>query len=134
MSGDAKVEFTGNLTADPELRFLASGDAVCSFQVAVTPRVLRDDKWTDGDTSFFRCTAWRLLGENVAASLTKGARVMVTGRVQQRSYETNEGDKRTVWEIQADEVGPSLAFATATLVKAGRTAPWLAAVAGEPPF
>jgi single-strand DNA-binding protein len=115
---ETHVTITGNLTEDPELRYTPNGAPVTNFRVAVTPRVKDGDGWKDGDTSFFQVTAWRTLAENLAESLTKGARVMVQGRLQQRSWETPEGDKRSVVEVQAEEVGPSLRWATA---KAERT-------------
>jgi single-strand DNA-binding protein len=110
---DTHVSITGNLTEDPELRYTPSGAPVANFRVAVTPRVKDGDGWKDGETSFFQVTAWRSLAENVAESLTKGARVMVYGRLQQRSWETPEGERRSVVEVQAEEVGPSLRWATA---------------------
>jgi single-strand DNA-binding protein len=113
MATDNQVMLVGNLTEDPELRFTPSGAAVASFRLAVTPRIRQGDQWTDGETSFFRCNAWRSLGENVAESLTKGARAVVIGRLRMRSWETPEGEKRSVVEVEADEVGASLKFATA---------------------
>jgi single-strand DNA-binding protein len=110
---DTHVTITGNLTENPELRFTPSGAPVANFRLAVTPRVKDGDGWKDGDTSFFQITAWRSLAENVAESLTKGARVIVQGTLRQRSWETPEGDKRSVVEVQAEEVGPSLKWATA---------------------
>jgi len=112
--GDVSITVVGNLTGDPELRFTQGGQAVCNFTVASTPRFLdkTTNEWKDGDAVFLRCNIWRQAAENVAESLSKGARVMVTGRLKQRSYETKEGEKRTVYEIEADEVGPSLKFAT----------------------
>ena len=122
MSKDTTLTIVGNLTADPELRFTPSGPAVASFTVASTPR--RYDRqageFRDGDTLFMRCTVWRETAENVAESLTKGMRVIVTGRLIQRSYETREGEKRTVVELQVDEVGPSLAKATARVTRTPR--------------
>ena len=117
---DTYVTITGNLTEDPELRFTPGGAPVANFRVAVTPRVKDGDGWKDGDTSFFQVTAWRTLAENVAESLTKGARVMVQGRLQQRSWETDAGDKRSVVEVQAEEVGPSLRWATAKPERTGK--------------
>jgi single-strand DNA-binding protein len=113
MATDNQVMLVGNLTEDPELRFTPSGAAVASFRLAVTPRIRQGDQWTDGETSFFRVNAWRGLGENVAESLTKGARAVVIGRLRMRSWETPEGEKRSVVEVEADEVGASLKFATA---------------------
>lgn len=113
MSGETMVTVVGNLTADPELRFTPSGQAVASFTVATNPR--RFDKktggWVDDDPAFFRCSLWREAAENVTESLRKGMRVIVTGRLVQRSYTTREGDKRTTMEVQAEEVGPSLRWA-----------------------
>jgi single-strand DNA-binding protein len=111
---DTTTVLVGNLTEDPELRFTPNGAAVCNFRVAVTPRVKDGDGWKDGDTSFYQVVAWRNLAENVAESLTKGARVLVYGTLRQRSWETPEGERRSVVEVQADEVGPSLRWATAT--------------------
>jgi single-strand DNA-binding protein len=113
MATDNQVMLVGNLTEDPELRFTPSGAAVASFRLAVTPRIRQGDQWTDGETSFFRVNAWRALSENVAESLTKGARAVVIGRLRMRSWETPEGEKRSVVEVEADEVGASLKFATA---------------------
>ena len=135
---DTHVTITGNLTEDPELRYTPNGAPVANLRVAVTPRVKDGDAWKDGETSFFQVTAWRSLAENVAESLTKGARVMVYGRLQQRSWETPEGERRSVVEVQAEEVGPSLRWATA---KPERTSAKAAAGASkggqfndEPPF
>ncbi|MBD5784677.1 single-stranded DNA-binding protein [Cellulosimicrobium terreum] len=120
MAGDTVITVIGNLTADPELRFTPSGAAVASFTVASTPRTFdrQTNEWKDGDTLFMRCSIWREAAENVAESLTKGMRVIVQGRLVQRSYETREGEKRTVVEMQADEVGPSLRRATAKVTRA----------------
>src|SRR3954469_16200941 len=109
MAGETTITVVGNLTADPELRFTPSGAAVASFTVAATPRTLdrQSGEWKDGDALFMRCNIWRQAAENVAESLTRGARVIVTGRLRQRSYETKEGEKRTVVELEVDEVGPS---------------------------
>ena len=122
MASDNQITIVGNLTDDPELRYTPNGAAVVNFSVAVTPR-MRDEGggWKDGDTSFFRCNAWRNLAENVAESLTRGTRVVVAGRLQMRSWETQEGDKRTVVEIEADEIGPSLRWATAKVERQGRS-------------
>jgi single-strand DNA-binding protein len=121
-AGDVTVTVVGNLTNDPELRFTPSGAAVASFTVASTPRFLdkATNEWKDGDALFLRCSVWRQAAENVAESLTRGARVIVTGRLRQRSYETKEGEKRTVVELEVDEVGPSLRYATAKVTKAAR--------------
>jgi len=112
VAGETTITVVGNLTADPELRFTPSGAAVASFTVAATPRTLdrQSGEWKDGDALFMRCNIWRQAAENVAESLTRGARVIVTGRLRQRSYETKEGEKRTVVELEVDEVGPSLRF------------------------
>jgi single-strand DNA-binding protein len=120
--GDVTVTVVGNLTNDPELRFTPSGAAVANFTVASTPRILdkATNEWKDGDALFLRCSIWRQAAENVAESLQKGARVIVTGRLRQRSYETKEGEKRTVVECEVDEVGPSLRYATAKVVKGQR--------------
>jgi len=119
---DTYVSITGNLTDSPELRFTPGGAPVANFSVAVTPRVKDGDGWRDGETSFFRCTAWRSLAENLAESLTKGTRVMVQGRLQQRSWETDAGEKRSVVEVQVDEAGPSLRWATAKVERTGAKA------------
>jgi single-strand DNA-binding protein len=113
---DSTVTIIGNLTSAPELRFVASGQAVANFGVAVNRRWQKDGKWQE-QVSFFRVSCWATLAENVAQSLDKGARVIVTGRLEQREYETNEGEKRSVVEIIADEVGPSLRWATAIVEK-----------------
>jgi single-strand DNA-binding protein len=128
MAGETVITVVGNLTADPELRFTASGAAVANFTVASTPRTFNrsSGEWEDGPALFLRCGLWRQPAENVAESLTKGARVIVTGRLRQRSFETKEGDKRTVIELEVDEVGPSLRYATATVsrpAKSGGQAP-----------
>ena len=118
-AGDTTLTITGNLTADPDLRFTTTGTAVATFTVAASPRVYDKDtgQWRDGDTLFLRCTAWRDLADHVAESLTKGTRVIVTGRLRQRQYETTDGDKRTVYELEAEEAGPSLRFATARIAR-----------------
>jgi single-strand DNA-binding protein len=112
----------GNLTADPELRFTPSGAAVANFTVASTPRNFdrQSGEWKDGDALFMRCNVWRQAAENVAETLTRGMRVMVSGRLRQRSFETREGEKRTVVELEVDEVGPSLRYATAKVNKVSR--------------
>ena len=109
-AGDTNLTIVGNLTADPELRFTPSGAAVANFTVASTPRMMdrQTNEWKDGDPLFMRCSIWREAAENVAESLTRGSRVIVTGRLKQRSYETREGEKRTVVELEVDEIGPSL--------------------------
>src|SRR5437016_246776 len=122
MAGDTTITVTGNLTDDPELRFTPSGAAVAKFRVASTPRFLdkASGEWKDGEALFLTCTVWRQVAENVAESLQRGARVIVSGRLRQRSYETREGDKRTVIELEVDEVGPSLRFAQAKVHKLSR--------------
>ena len=123
MAGDTILTVVGNLTADPELRFTPSGAAVANFTVASTPRMMdrQTNEWKDGDPLFMRCSIWREAAENVAESLTRGSRVIVTGRLKQRSYETREGEKRTVVELEVDEIGPSLRYATAKVNKASRS-------------
>ncbi|WP_439675983.1 single-stranded DNA-binding protein [Embleya sp. MST-111070] len=125
MAAETILTIEGNLTADPELRFAASGAAVASFTVASTPRTFdrQANEWRDGEPLFMRVSAWRQLGENVAECLNKGNAVIVTGRLKQRTYETSAGEKRTVIELEADNVGPSLKFATARPVKANRQQP-----------
>jgi single-strand DNA-binding protein len=122
MAGETTVTIIGNLTADPELRFTPAGAAVANFTVASTPRTFdrQTNEWKDGEALFMRCNIWREAAENVAESLTRGARVIVSGRLRQRSYETREGEKRTVVELEVDEIGPSLRYATAKVNKAGR--------------
>src|ERR671920_494802 len=122
MAGETVITVVGNLTNDPELRFTPSGAAVAIFTVASTPRTLdkNTNEWKDGDALFLRCSIWRQAAENVAESLQRGARVIVQGRLQQRSYETKEGEKRTVVELQVDEIGPSLKYATAKVNKTTR--------------
>ena len=122
MAGETIITVSGNLTADPELRFTPTGAAVSNFTVASTPRSFDKNtgEWKDGDPLFLRCSLWRQPAENVAESLTRGSRVIVTGRLQQRSYETKEGEKRTVIELAVDEIGPSLRYATARVNKATR--------------
>jgi single-strand DNA-binding protein len=123
MAGDTNITIIGNLTDDPELRFTASGAAVAKFRVASTPRVLdkSSGEWKDGEALFLACTVWRQVAENVAESLQRGARVIVSGRLRQRSYETKEGEKRTVYEVEVDEIGPSLRYATAKVQKMSRS-------------
>jgi single-strand DNA-binding protein len=122
MAGDTVITVIGNLTADPELRFTPSGAAVANFTVASTPRTFdkNSGEWKDGEALFLRCNIWRQAAENVAETLTRGARVIVSGRLKQRSYETREGEKRTVVELEVDEVGPSLKYATAKVNKVSR--------------
>ncbi len=123
MAGDTVITVIGNLTADPELRFTPSGAAVANFTVASTPRTFdrQTNEWKDGEALFLRCNIWREAAENVAESLTRGARVIVSGRLKQRSFETREGEKRTVVELEVDEIGPSLKYATAKVNKASRS-------------
>lgn len=122
MAGDTQITVVGNLTGDPELRFISSGAAVANFTVASTPRTFdrQSNEWKDGETLFMRCSLWREAAENVAETLTKGMRVIVTGRLVSRSWETN-GEKRTVTEMQVDEVGPSLRYATAKVSRTQRS-------------
>ena len=122
MAGDTVITVVGNLTADPELRFTASGAAVASFTIASTPRSFdkNANEWKDGEALFLRCSLWRQAAENAAESLTKGMRVIAQGRLQQRSYETREGEKRTVIELQVDEIGPSLRYASAKVNRSQR--------------
>ena len=123
MAGETQITVIGNLTADPELRFTPSGAAVANFTVASTPRMFdrQSNEWKDGEALFLRCNIWREAAENVAESLTRGSRVIVTGRLKQRSFETREGEKRTVMEVEVDEIGPSLRYATAKVNKANRS-------------
>jgi single-strand DNA-binding protein len=122
VAGDTVITVVGNLTADPELRFTPSGAAVANFTVASTPRSFdkNTNEWKDGEALFLRCSVWRQAAENVAESLQRGTAVIVQGRLKQRSYETKEGEKRTVYELDVDEVGPSLKWATAKVTKASR--------------
>lgn len=115
MAGETTITVIGNLTADPELRFTPSGSAVANFTIASTPRTFdrQSNEWKDGETLFLRCSVWRESAENVAESLTKGTRVIAQGRLRSRSYDTKEGEKRTVMELEVDEVGPSLRYSTA---------------------
>ena len=121
-AGDTVITLVGNLVDDPELRFTPSGAAVAKFRIASTPRFLdkQTNEWKDGESLFLSCNVWRQAAENAAESLTKGMRVIVQGRLKQRSYETREGEKRTVFEVEVDEVGPSLKSATAKVTKAQR--------------
>lgn len=122
MAGETVITIVGNLTGDPELRFTPSGAAVANFTVASTPRTFdrQSNEWKDGETLFMRCSVWRDAAENVAESLQRGTRVIVTGRLKSRSYETKEGEKRTVIEMDVDEVGPSMKYATAKVNKTSR--------------
>jgi single-strand DNA-binding protein len=123
MAGETTITVIGNLTNDPELRFTPSGAAVAKFSVASTPRTLdrQTGEWKDGEPLFLNCSVWRQVAENVAESLQRGARVIVSGRLRQRSYETREGEKRTVFELEVDEIGPSLRYATAKVQKMSRS-------------
>ena len=156
MAGETVITVVGNITADPELRFTPSGAAVANFTVASTPRTLdkQTNEWKDGEALFLRCSIWRQAAENVAESLTRGTRVVVTGRLKQRSYETKEGEKRTVVELDVEEIGPSLKYATAKVNRSSRgseggfgsgrsgevaddpwgSAPPAGALSDEPPF
>ena len=122
MAGETPITVVGNLTADPELRFTPSGAAVANFTVASTPRNFdkQSNEWKDGEAMFLNCSVWRQAAENAAESLTKGMRVIVSGRLKARSYETREGEKRTVFEIEVEEVGPSLKYASAKVTKTTR--------------
>ncbi len=153
MAGETVITVVGNLTADPELRFTPSGAAVANFTVASTPRTFdkQAQEWRDGDALFLRCSVWRDAAEHVTESLTRGMRVIVVGRLKQRSFETKEGEKRTVVELEVDEVGPALRYATASVTRAqrgekgqsarpaqrpqsgGSSDPWSAPVGDEPP-
>jgi single-strand DNA-binding protein len=119
---DTFVSLVGNLTDDPELRFTPNGSAVANFRLAVTPRVREGEGWKDGETSFFRVNVWRDLAEHVTDSLSKGDRALVLGRLKARSWETPEGERRSVVEVEAEEVAPSLKWATATVTRASRKA------------
>lgn len=147
MAGETQITLCGNLVDDPELRFTTSGAAVAKFRVASTPRTYdkASGDWKDGESLFLTCTVWRQAAENVAESLTRGSRVIVYGRLKQRSYETREGEKRTVFEVEVDEVGPSLRNSTAKVTKTTSSAsntqqraedPWAtqAQQDDEPPF
>jgi single-strand DNA-binding protein len=122
VAGETVITVVGNLTADPELRFTPSGAAVASFTIASTPRQFdrNSNEWKDGEALFLRCSIWRQAAENVAESLTRGMRVVAQGRLKQRSYETREGEKRTVVELDVEEVGPSLKYATAKVNRTQR--------------
>jgi len=122
-AGDTQITIVGNLVDDPQLRYTPTGQAVANFRVASTPRFLdrNTNEWKDGDSLFLTCNVWRQAAENVAESLQRGMRVIVSGRLRQRSYETKEGEKRTVYEIEVDEVGPSLRNASAKVTKSSRS-------------
>ena len=123
MAGETIITVVGNLTADPELRYTQNGLAVANFTIASTPRTFdrQANDWKDGEALFLRASVWREFAEHVAGSLTKGSRVIASGRLKQRSYETKEGEKRTTMELEVDEIGPSLRYATATVVKITRS-------------
>ncbi|MBA3309499.1 MAG: single-stranded DNA-binding protein [Nocardioidaceae bacterium] len=123
MAGETTITIIGNLVDDPDLRFTPSGAAVANFRIASTPRTFdrQNNEWRDGETLFMTCSVWRQAAENAAESLQRGMRVIVTGRLKSRSFETREGEKRTVFEIDVDEVGPSLRSATAKVTKASRS-------------
>ncbi len=123
MAGDTQITVVGNLVDDPELRFTPSGAAVANFRIASTPRTFdrQTNEWKDGEALFLSCSVWRQAAENVAESLQKGMRVVVQGNLRSRQYETREGEKRTVFEIQVDEVGPSLKYATAKVTRTQRS-------------
>jgi single-strand DNA-binding protein len=144
MAGETTVTVVGNLTSDPELRFTPAGSAVVNFTVASTPRLFDRESgaWRDGDALFLRCSLWREYAENVAESLVRGTRVVVHGRLRQRSYDTKEGEKRTVVELEVEEIGPALRYATAKVTKVSRatggegSSAWTPEPvgAGRPPF
>lgn len=123
MAGDTTLTVIGNLTDDPELRFTSSGAAVAKFRVASTPRFMdkTSGEWKDGEPLFLSCTVWRQVAENVAESLSRGSRVIISGRLRQRTYETKEGEKRTVIDLEVDEIGPSLRYATAKVQRMSRS-------------
>jgi single-strand DNA-binding protein len=123
MSGETVITVIGNLTADPDLRFTPSGAAVANFTIASTPRTFdrQTQEWKDGDALFLRCSVWREAAENVAESLVRGSRVIASGRLKQRSFETKEGEKRTVVELDVDEIGPSLRYAQAKVTRMARS-------------
>src|ERR1700727_2984116 len=122
-AGDTPITVVGNLVADPDLRFTPAGQPVATFRIASTPRIMdrQTNEWKDGDSLFLTCSVWRQAAENVAESLQRGTRVIVTGRLHQRSYETREGEKRTVMEVEVDEAGPSLRNASAKVAKSSRS-------------
>ena len=139
MSADTTITVVGNLTADPDLRFTASGVAVAGVHRRLHPPGVRpgqSGEWKDGDTLFLRCTLWRQPAENTAETLTKGTRVIVTGRLKQRTYDTRDGEKRTVTEIDVDDIGPSLRYATATVTRTPKTSATVGGAGGDdqPPF
>jgi single-strand DNA-binding protein len=123
MAGDTQITVVGNLVSDPELRYTPTGVAVANFRIASTPRTFdrQANEWKDGDSLFLTCNVWRQAAENVAESLQRGMRVVVQGRLHQRSYETREGEKRTVFEVEVDDVGPSLRNASAKVTKSNRS-------------
>jgi single-strand DNA-binding protein len=124
-AGDTQITIAGNLVDDPEMRYTPSGQAVANFRIASTPRFLdkASNEWKDGDSLFLSCNVWRQPAENVAESLQRGMRVIVVGRLKQRSYETKQGEKRTVYEVEVDDIGPSLRNATAKVSRASRSKP-----------
>jgi single-strand DNA-binding protein len=134
-AGDTQITITGNLVDDPELRFTPAGQPVAKFRVASTPRYLdkTTNEWKDGDSLFLTCNVWRQAAENAAETLRRGMRVIVAGRLRQRSYETKEGEKRTVYEVEVDDVGPSLRNASAKVTKAARSGPGDGSNAGARP-
>ena len=123
MANETTLTIIGNLTRDPEVKWIESGAAVASFNIASTPRYYAAEagQWRDGEPLFLRCSAWRGLAEHVAESLSKGARVIASGRLKQRSFETNDGENRVVFELEVDDIGPSLKWATANVTRTGRT-------------
>jgi len=143
MTGETVITVVGNLTSDPELRYTQGGLAVANFTIASTSRNLdrASGEWKDGDALFLRASVWREFAEHVAGSLTKGSRVIVQGRLKQRSYETKEGEKRTSYELEVDEIGPSLRYATAQVTRAASSRdeaktpeePWAASTPGDEP-
>jgi single-strand DNA-binding protein len=134
-AGDTQITIAGNLVDDPELRFTPAGQPVARFRVASTPRYMdkSTNEWKDGDSLFLTCNVWRQAAENAAETLRRGMRVIVSGRLRQRSYETKEGEKRTVYEVEVDDVGPSLRNASAKVTKAVRSGPGDGASAGARP-
>ncbi|WP_411121275.1 single-stranded DNA-binding protein [Streptomyces sp. x-19] len=139
--GETPITIIGNLTADPELKFTNNGAALVKFTVASTPRTYDKEagQWTDGTAAFFRCAAWRQLAEHIADSLTKGSRVVLSGRIRQHNWQTPEGENRSMLAVEVDDIGPSLQFATATVQRTQRSAPagagadpWDAASANRP--
>ena len=134
MANDTIITLVGNLVDDPSLRFAPSGGAVANFTIASTPRAFdkQSNEWKDGDTMFLNCSVWRQAAENVSDTLTKGMRVIVQGRLKSRSYDDREGNKRTVFEVEVDEVGPSLRYATAVVTRAGVTTTVVPTGGGKP--